>query len=106
MAYLTEEQLTHFREHLDRQEKAVRFRARVSVPDEADNCDETDVADALANMELAELADIDAARERMEKRQYGVCTDCGCTIADARLEAYPTAKRCTDCQRLHEQHRR
>ena len=105
MAYLTEQQLMHFRERLDAQEKAVRMRARLSVPDDADNCDETDVSDALATMELAELADIDAARQRMKNRLYGVCTECGCTIADARLEAYPTAKRCTHCQRLHEEHR-
>jgi len=103
MAYLTEEQLTHFREILERQEAEIRFRARLTIPTDPDGCDVTEVDDALTNKEFAELADIDAAKLRIRQQQYGLCSDCGCTIAEARLEAYPTAKRCTHCQRLHEQ---
>ncbi|WP_034295928.1 TraR/DksA C4-type zinc finger protein [Herbaspirillum sp. RV1423] len=106
MAYPTEKQLTHLRELLDKQETAVLIRARVNVPDDTDSCDTTDAEDTFSNMEFAELADIEAAKKRMSEGQYGLCTECGCTIAYARLEAYPTAKRCTHCQRLHEQHRR
>jgi len=104
MSYLTEEQLTHFREILERQEAAIRFRVRLTVPDDPDGCDVTEVDDALFRKEFAELADIEATKLRISQRQYGLCSECGCTIAEARLEAYPTAKRCTHCQRLHEQH--
>jgi RNA polymerase-binding transcription factor DksA len=105
MSYLTEEQLTHFRDLLERQEATIRLRARITIPAEPDSCDVTEVDDALGNKEFAELADIEAAKLRISQRQYGLCSECGCTIAEARLEAYPTAKRCTHCQRLHEQHR-
>ncbi|MGX6566661.1 TraR/DksA C4-type zinc finger protein [Cupriavidus necator] len=48
------------------------------------------------------LADIDAARARMQHGQYGACIDCGEPIPFSRLQAYPTAKRCTACQSRRE----
>ena len=60
---------------------------------------------AMNEHETAELGDIDAALERIQTGTYGQCTDCGVTIPTARLHAYPTAKRCIDCQGLHEKHR-
>ena len=60
---------------------------------------------AINEHETAELGDIDAAMERMDAGTYGQCTDCGVTIPPARLSAYPTAKRCIDCQTLAEHHR-
>ena len=60
---------------------------------------------AINEHETAELGDIDAALERIDAGTYGHCTDCGMTIAPARLNAYPTAKRCIDCQTVAEQHR-
>ena len=55
--------------------------------------------------ETAELGDIEAALARMDGGTYGQCTECGMTIAPARLNAYPTAKRCIDCQTVAEQRR-
>jgi DnaK suppressor protein len=60
---------------------------------------------AMNEHETAELNDIDAALERIKTGTYGICTDCGVNIPDARLNAYPTAKRCIDCQSLAEHHR-
>jgi DnaK suppressor protein len=60
---------------------------------------------AMNEHETAELGDIDAALERIQAGTYGTCTDCGIIIAPARLNAYPTAKRCIDCQALVEHHR-
>lgn len=53
---------------------------------------------AMNEHETAELGDIEAALERLQAGTYGQCTDCGVTIPHARLNAYPTAKRCIDCQ--------
>ena len=53
----------------------------------------------------AELGDIAAALKRMDAGTYGHCTDCGVTIPTERLNAYPTAKRCIDCQTVAEQRR-
>ena len=60
---------------------------------------------AMNEHETAELGDIEAALERIQAGTYGTCTDCGITIPAARLNAYPTAKRCIDCQSLAEHHR-
>lgn len=60
---------------------------------------------AINEHETAELGDIDAALERIQVGTYGICTDCGISIPPARLNAYPTAKRCVDCQSLSEHHR-
>lgn len=60
---------------------------------------------ALNEHETAELGDIDAALERIRAGTYGICTDCSISIPPARLSAYPTAKRCIDCQSLSEHHR-
>jgi DnaK suppressor protein len=60
---------------------------------------------AMNEHETAELGDIEAAMERMDAGTYGQCTDCGVSIPPARLNAYPTAKRCIDCQTETEQRR-
>lgn len=60
---------------------------------------------AMNEHETAELGDIEAALERIQMGTYGQCTDCGVTIAPARLNAYPTAKRCIGCQTVAEQRR-
>jgi DnaK suppressor protein len=60
---------------------------------------------AINEHKTAELGDIDASLERIDAGTYGQCTDCGVIIPPARLSAYPTAKRCIDCQTLAEQHR-
>ena len=60
---------------------------------------------AMNEHETAALGDIEAALERIQAGTYGQCTDCGVTIPAARLNAYPTAKRCVDCQTLKEQRR-
>ena len=60
---------------------------------------------AMNEHETAELGDIEAALERIEAGIYGQCIDCNVSIPRARLNAYPTAKRCIDCQTIAEQHR-
>lgn len=60
------------------------------------------VNDPLIQQNLQDVRDIVAARQRIAAGTYGECTDCGADIAYERLLAYPTAKRCIDCQREHE----
>lgn len=78
----------------------------------ADSSDEalldtlTRIDEALVRQNLQDVHDIAAARQRIAAGTYGVCTDCGGAIAYDRLLAYPTAKRCIECQREHEQAKR
>lgn len=48
------------------------------------------------------LAQIDDALARIARGTYGLCVDCGRTIAQERLESIPEAARCLDCQRRAE----
>lgn len=62
-----------------------------------------DVALADIDRRVAEIRDIDAALLRIADGNYGVCIDCRDEIEAQRLEAYPTANRCTPCQTTYEQ---
>ncbi len=57
---------------------------------------------AVVQQDVQDVRDILAARRRLAAGSYGECADCGEPIAFARLLAYPTAKRCIECQRAHE----
>ena len=103
MTTLTRQQLNDQEMLLDELERSARIRARWHLPEPADDGDTTEVDDLISSMGVAELEDIAAARERLSARQYGICTNCGCNIDYARLQAYPTAKRCTSCQHVHEE---
>jgi len=52
----------------------------------------------LAQME-GELADVEAALERLEAGTYGLCEACSASIDDTHLEAHPAARFC----RLHQE---
>lgn len=57
---------------------------------------------ALMEMESATLRRIDEALVRLGGGTYGLCTECGGKIAEARLEALPFALTCRDCQEHEE----
>ena len=59
---------------------------------------ERDLAFALEERESAELVAIDDALKRVADGSYGLCVDCGESIAAARLHANPVAMRCLGCQ--------
>ena len=116
MSDLTKEQLSSLVTLLDSREQRIRGQmdaAAVSrtLSAESEPSDDADLAghgteermdDAVAEHYRMELADIAAARERIAELSCGVCLDCGEPIPYPRLQAYPTAKRCTPCQRKHE----
>ena len=52
---------------------------------------------ALAGSLLQTLQDIEAALAKFDSGDYGACEGCGDPIAEARLEAMPTAKLCITC---------
>ncbi|PVE42201.1 conjugal transfer protein TraR [Limnohabitans planktonicus II-D5] len=76
-----------------------------SFDNQAQAISERDDEFAMNEHETAELGDIEAALERIQAGTYGQCIDCGVSIPPARLNAYPTAKRCIDCQTVAEQRR-
>ena len=78
---------------------------------DADVGDQVDQAFVMTSVEMErglidrytqELGQIAAVRERLASGAFGQCLDCGEPIGAARLQAQPTAVRCTDCQWRHE----
>jgi DnaK suppressor protein len=53
---------------------------------------------ALGERETAKLGAIEAALNRLQAGTYGLCTDCGKSIAPERLRVNPEAERCILCQ--------
>jgi len=56
----------------------------------------------IIDMHLAEVREVEAALARISSGQYGDCMDCDGEIESDRLQAYPTARRCWDCQSKYE----
>lgn len=56
-----------------------------------------DVLDALGSIARSELEQINAALERIERNEYGICEVCKKLIAKERLEAIPFTEHCIDC---------
>lgn len=57
----------------------------------------------IANQQIKELEEIEAALKRINKGTYGICEMCDESIAIGRLRAKPFAKFCTPCREIHEQ---
>jgi len=84
-----------------------------NIADQLNDAEDQSLAELLADVSNAEVArdldevrDIEGALGRLTAGTYGQCVSCGTTIPAARLDAYPTAKRCLPCQQQHERERR
>jgi RNA polymerase-binding transcription factor len=117
---VTQKQIESLMVVLDRRERELRARiaderARTDaddysqlegiVADEADRAfveTSVDIETGMVEHQLRELAEIDAARQRMAQGSFGVCVDCEGPIEYARLRIHPPAVRCAECQMLHE----
>lgn len=53
--------------------------------------------DSLIARARVQLREVDAALVRLDEGRYGTCERCGRSIAEARLEARPTARTCVTC---------
>ncbi len=58
------------------------------------------VVSALESEAVRELAEIEAALQRINAGIYGVCISCGESIGGPRLRARPAATECVDCAEL------
>lgn len=56
-----------------------------------------EVLQELANEAKTDLRLINAALQRIEEGDYGLCTACNKDINEKRLEAFPEADKCIEC---------
>ncbi len=59
---------------------------------------ERETALHIADGESERLQEVAEALERIEAGTFGACLDCGQTIPKKRLDAFPAARRCIECQ--------
>jgi DnaK suppressor protein len=72
---------------------------RVSDPaDQLQLKEEMDLAVMSINTNWATKRQIQAALQRLESGDYGICESCGEPINPKRLKAVPWASRCVPCQ--------
>jgi DnaK suppressor protein len=57
---------------------------------------------ALADRDTVSVGEVSAALARLQRGEYGTCTDCGSEIPFDRLRVEPWALRCVPCQGRHE----
>jgi RNA polymerase-binding protein DksA len=58
------------------------------------------VVAALESEAVQQIADIDAALQRLDAGTYGICVSCGEPIGAGRLKVRPAATQCRDCADL------
>lgn len=58
------------------------------------------VVSALESEAIQQIAEIEAAMQRLETGAYGVCFTCGEPISEGRLRVRPAATQCLDCAEL------
>ena len=59
------------------------------------------VVSALEAEAVEEVAEIDAALQRLNDGSYGLCITCGEEISPGRLSARPASAECVDCAEEH-----
>ena len=98
------EELGRRLQQLERRQAAIRSdRRREKGPldrdwkEQAVERENDEVLDALDAGGGAEIERIRAALGRIDRPDFGVCSECGDKIAPARLRALPTAAQCLDC---------
>jgi DnaK suppressor protein len=118
MSALTKEQLAEIETRLRNREREIyadvqrELSKREDYPQVAGEVPDAGDASFLALLkdldegeigrDLQELQAVNAALQRVNAADYGVCIDCGEDIPFARLKAEPSAQRCVRCQSLFE----
>ena len=72
------------------------------MADDGTEAFEQTVGVALQRKVESSLEEVDRALAKFADGTYGICEACGSRIDRARLEAFPHARCCLDCQARHE----
>ena len=97
-----EQQKSELSARLERIKANLRRGYHADSKERAKELEDSEVVDALGNEARQEIRKISAALRRMDKGEYGLCTECGAKIKYGRLEAHPCADECIDCATFDE----
>lgn len=93
-------QLTTTLAHLAKEQQEVE--RNTDWLDQASYKNRAKLLERLEQWYRTEMAQIDKALERIEKRQYGQCLACHQDIENRRLDTAPEAEFCARCQAMRE----
>ncbi len=82
---------------VERIEEAQREPLDDDLSEQAVAREDDEALDGVERAAMEGIARIRHAIARLDAGTYGLCETCGETIADARLDALPTATRCINC---------
>ena len=100
--------LLELRAEVHAAEQAQRELTGASAHEVTDRKDEaaqrvlTDLGGVQEQRDLDEMAQVEAALQRLDTGSYGDCSDCGEPISLQRLRVQPAAQRCAPCQAAFE----
>lgn len=89
--------LDGLRRRTEKIEGVLRRTPNRDSEERAQESENDEVLERLDRGGLDEINAIEAALSRIRAGEYGSCVSCGETIAAARLEALPFARKCIDC---------
>ncbi len=90
-------------EKAELEKRVNRIHEHARNPLEADSSEQAaqignvQVVSALETEAVEELAQLNAALQRLDDGSYGICGHCGVDISPQRLAALPAATLCVDC---------
>jgi DnaK suppressor protein len=91
--------LRELTDRADRLEHDLRQPLDPDFAEQATDMESAEADQALEESSRAEIVQIRAALARIEEGEYGICTTCGASIAEARLQALPYTPQCIECAR-------
>jgi len=100
--------LLELRAEVQSAEQAQRELTGASAHEVMDRKDEAaqrmslDLGGVREQRDLDEMAEVQAALQRLDAGTYGDCLDCGEPISLQRLQVQPAAQRCAPCQTAFE----
>ena len=74
----------------------------MDIEEHALDAEEQGVGFAVLDLTSGTMRGIETALQRLAAGAFGKCSDCWCTISDARLRALPFADLCLACQERHD----
>ena len=91
------EQKAEFEKRINRIHEHARDPLESDSAEQAAQLGNVAVVSALESEAVREIAEIDAALQRIAAGNYGICASCGEYISRQRLEARPASNECLEC---------
>ncbi|WP_447954341.1 TraR/DksA family transcriptional regulator [Sphingopyxis chilensis] len=82
---------------VERIEEAQREPLDEDLSEQAVAREDDEALDGVERAAIEDIARIRQALAKLDAGTYGLCVACGEAIAEARLDALPTATRCINC---------